>query len=160
MPTIEFTVMIHAPIERCFDLARSVDLHMLSTADTGERAIAGVTQGLMGLNDEVTWSARHFGVRQRLTSRIVAYDRPRHFRDSMVRGAFRRFDHDHFFEVREDYTEMRDRFDFDSPFGPIGRLANMLVLTRYMRGFLERRNLIVKRVAESDEWRTVLRTNS
>ena len=32
--------------------------------------------------------ARHFGITQELTSRITAFDRPRHFRDEMEKGAF------------------------------------------------------------------------
>src|SRR6516225_2070064 len=114
MATIVLTTLIHAPPERCFDLSRSVDLHVASTRETGERAVGEATSGLLGLGEEVTWSARHFGVRQTLTSRITALDRPRHFRDSMVRGAFRRFDHDHFFAARGEDTEMQDVFDFES----------------------------------------------
>ena len=98
MPVLELTTLVAAPVERVFDLSRSIDLHTASTAATGERAVAGVTSGLIGPGEEVTWRARHFGVWQSLTSRIVIFDRPRHFRDSMVRGAFRRFDHDHRFE--------------------------------------------------------------
>ena len=90
MPRIELVLDIDAPIERCFDLARSVDVHLQSTASTDERAVAGVTTGLMGLGDTVTWEARHLGVRQRLTTRITAYEPPLHFRDSQVRGAFAR----------------------------------------------------------------------
>jgi len=90
------------------------------------------------------------GVRQTLTSRITAFDRPQHFRDSMVRGAFRRFDHDHFFAACGDATEMRDVFDFESPLGPLGRLVDTLVLERYLRRFLETRNAEIKRVAESE----------
>jgi len=156
MPKIVLTTLIHAPLERCFDLSRSVELHVASTRQTGERAVGGVTSGLLGLGEDVTWSARHFGVRQTLTSRISAFDRPRHFRDSMVRGAFRRFDHDHFFAARGDDTEMRDVFDFESPLGPLGRLVDALVLERYLRRLLERRNEEIKRVAESDAWRAVL----
>lgn len=150
MPIIQLSLLIHAPIERCFDLSRSIDLHVASTHGTDERAVAGVTSGLIGMGEEVTWSARHFGVRQRLTSRITAYDRPNHFRDSMVRGAFKRIDHDHFFTARGDATEMRDVFDFESPLGPLGAIADALVLKRYLRGFLERRNAMIKRAAESD----------
>ena len=157
MARIELVTRILAPRERCFDLSRSVDLHVASTEDTGERAVAGVTSGLLHLGDEVTWSARHFGVRQRLTSRITAFDRPGHFRDSMVSGAFRRFDHDHFFEEKGDATEMRDVFDFESPLGPLGRIADALVLTGYLRRFLEQRNVVIKRAAESEEWRSLLR---
>ena len=156
MARIELVTLILAPRERCFDLSRSVDLHVASTEDTGERAVAGVTSGLLHLGDEVTWSARHFGVRQRLTSRITAFDRPGHFRDSMVSGAFRRFDHDHFFDAGGEATEMRDVFDFESPLGPLGRIADALVLTGYLRGFLERRNAVIKRAAESEEWRALL----
>jgi ligand-binding SRPBCC domain-containing protein len=156
MSTIELVTLIHAPPERCFDLSRSVDLHVASTRQTGERAVGAVTSGLLGLGEEVTWSARHFGIRQTLTSRITAFDRPRHFRDAMVHGAFRRFDHDHFFAAHGEGTEMRDVFDFESPLGPLGRLVDALVLERYMRRFLERRNEEIKRVAESEAWRDVL----
>lgn len=126
---------------------------MDSTAHTDERAIAGVTSGLMALGQEVTWRARHFGIWQQLTSRITAFERPFHFRDSMVRGAFRRFDHDHFFAQQGEITVMRDLFDFQSPFGILGRIADRLFLIDYMRRLLLARNALIKRVAESEQWR-------
>ncbi|MBK7828459.1 SRPBCC family protein [Nannocystis sp.] len=156
MPALHLSTTIHAPIQRCFDLARSVDLHRLSADHTGEQIVAGVRHGLMGPGDEVTWRARHFAVWQRLSSRITAFDPPRHFRDSMLRGAFARFDHDHFFSEHAGHTEMRDVFDFDAPLGPLGDLAERLFLTAYLRRFLARRNAVIKRVAESDEWRAIL----
>ena len=143
MPTIELITEIDAPIERVFDLARSLDLHMDSMAQTGERAVAGVTSGLIDAGQEVTWQARHFGVWQHLTSRITVCDRPTHFADTMVRGAFKRFDHDHYFTVAGSGgkdTMMRDVFDFDAPLGPLGWLAERLFLTRYMRNLLLKRN--------------------
>ncbi|PCC73603.1 Ligand-binding SRPBCC domain-containing protein [Nannocystis exedens] len=156
MPIIELVTSIGAPLERCFDLARSVDVHLAGAAETGERAVAGVVRGLLGPGDEVTWRARHFGVTQLLTSKITLFERPRRFRDSMVRGAFARFDHDHFFEADGEGTIMRDRFDFTSPLGPLGRLADALVLTRYMRNFLVERNRVLREVAESDRWGEIL----
>lgn len=158
MPTLRFTTHIHAPIERCFDLSRSVDLHARSTAQTGEEAIGGVTSGLIGLGQEVTWRARHFGVWQTLTSRITACDRPRHFRDSMVHGAFKRFDHDHEFVVdgSGEGTLMTDIFSFDAPLGALGWLAERLFLARYMDWFLRERARVIKAVAESDDWRRYL----
>jgi ligand-binding SRPBCC domain-containing protein len=150
VPTIELELFVHAPIARVFDLCRSIELHTYSASQTGERAVAGVTTGLIGMNEEVTWEARHFGVRQRLTSRITAFDRPRHFRDSMVKGAFRRFDHDHDFVESNGGTLMRERFDFDAPYGVVGRLFTLLVLERYLRRFLLARMRVIKEVAESD----------
>ncbi len=150
---IELEMVVLAPIERVFDLTRSVEVHLASAKDTEERPVGGKTSGLLELGDEITWRARHFGVVQELTSRMTAFDRPNHFRDSMVRGAFTRFDHDHFFDATPDGTRCRDVFDFDAPLGPLGWIAERLLLERHMRLFLEERARHIKHVAEGDEWR-------
>jgi ligand-binding SRPBCC domain-containing protein len=100
MVRLEELTVVHAPIERCFDLARSVEVHLAGTVHSGETAVAGVTSGLIGMAQCVTWRAKHFGVWQRLTSEITAMDRPAYFQDTMIRGAFRSMKHDHFFEAR------------------------------------------------------------
>jgi len=156
VPVIDITTEIAAPIQRVFDLSRSIHLHAASTAQTGERAVAGVTSGLISLGQQVTWRARHFGVWQCLTSRITAFDPPVHFRDSLVSGAFRRFDHDHFFSSQGRGTVMRDVFDFAAPLGIAGRFAEFLFLTRYMRRLLVIRNALIKETAETDQWRRYL----
>ena len=131
MPTIRLRTPIDAPTERCFDVARSIDLHVQSQIRHREEAIAGVTTGLIGMDDDVTWRARHLGVRQTMTIRITRFDRPTHFRDVMVRGAFRRFEHDHYFEPTDSRTVMTDVCAFDAPWGWLGTLVSTLVLTRY-----------------------------
>lgn len=156
MPTITLTTSIRAPRHRVFDLARSIEAHLDSTHGTAERAVAGVITGLIGPGDEVTWEARHFGVRQRLTVRITAFDRPAHFQDVMISGAFARMVHDHHFADDAAGTVMRDRFDFASPFGPLGALADRLVLLPYLRRFLIRRNGALRQQAESTAWRRYL----
>jgi ligand-binding SRPBCC domain-containing protein len=150
MPRIETVTLISAPIERVFDLSRSIDVHQKSQSAHHETAIAGKTSGLIELGEDVTWEAVHFGLRQRLTSRIVAMKRPTHFRDCMVAGAFRRIDHDHFFEaIPNGCTMVRDMFDYEAPLGVLGLLADRLFLERYMRGLLEARNQVIKRLAEA-----------
>jgi len=151
MPIIELDAVIRAPRERVFDLARSIDAHQDSTEGTEERAVAGVTKGLIGMDDEVTWEAKHFRVRQRLTVRVTAFDRPNRFQDIMVSGAFKRMIHDHEFAEHPTGTLMRDRFEFTSPLGLLGRIANWFFLTSYMRRFIVRRNEVLKRLAESAE---------
>ena len=151
MPVIELSTVIRAPRERVFDLARSIDAHQDSTGATQERAVAGVTKGLIGMDDEVTWEARHFGIRQRLTVRVTAFDRPKHFQDVMVSGAFKSMVHDHDFAEGPTGTVMRDRFEFESPLGILGRIADWLFLTSYMRRFLVRRNAVLRQLAESTE---------
>jgi ligand-binding SRPBCC domain-containing protein len=156
MPLIELTTVVRAPHERVFDLARSIDAHQHTTSGTWERAVAGVTHGLIGMGDEVTWEARHFGVRQRLTVRVTAFDRPKRFQDIMISGAFKRMFHDHEFAEHPEGTLMRDRFEFASPLGFLGKLADGLFLAAYMRRFLIQRNAVLGRLAESEEWRRYL----
>ena len=157
MPVIELVTSIAAPIDRVFDLARSIDLHTHSTSRTGERAVSGVTSGLIGLDEEVTWRARHFGVWQSLTVRITEFERPTHFTDVMLRGAFRSMEHRHDFEPAAiGNTTMRDLFRFQSPLGILGRLVDCLVLTRYMKSLLIERNRVIKVIAESDDWEKYL----
>ena len=116
---------------------------------TGERAVAGRTSGLIGLGEEVTWRARHFGVVHEHSSRITAFDPPAHFRDIMVRGRFKSFEHDHFFEEHAAGTLMRDVIVFESPLGILGRLVDALVLERYLRKLIAHRNRTIKDAAEA-----------
>ncbi|HVV55326.1 MAG TPA: SRPBCC family protein [Mucilaginibacter sp.] len=148
MVGIELLTEIHAPIERVFDLARSIDLHLESTKQTGEKAIAGKTSGLIGLGETVTWQAKHFGIRQNLTSKITEFDRPNYFTDEMVKGAFKSIRHEHHFSENNGITLMKDDFVFESPLGILGRFFNWLVLTRYMTKLLEIRNKVIKEAAE------------
>lgn len=157
MVELQLRTCIKAPIDRCFDLSRSIDLHLLGTSQTREQAVGGVTSGLIGMGQEVRWRARHFGVIQHLVSRITAYDRPAYLQDTMIEGVFRFMQHDHIFTALPgSETEMIDHFRFAAPLPVIGLLAERLVLKRYMKNFLRRRNGILKRVAESDEWKLFL----
>ncbi len=155
MPIIHLITEIKAPIERCFDLSRSIDLHLLSTTKTHEKAIAGVTKGLIGLDEEVTWRARHFGIYQNLTTRITAYKYPVYFESEMTQGAFKKIEHKHEFETRNDITIMKDHFDFEAPLGILGKLVSKLLLYNYMKKLLEERNRVIKRAAETEEWSSI-----
>jgi len=156
MPKIELITEIKSTLEICFDLSRSIDLHKISTAQTNEQAIAGRTSGLIKLNETVTWQATHFGVRQKLTSKITAFDRPNSFIDEQVKGVFKSLVHEHKFEEVENMVIMKDIFEFHSPFGLLGKLFNQLVLTNYLERLLIKRNQIIKEFAETDKWKEVL----
>lgn len=156
MAVITLVTEINAPIERCFDLARSIDLHSYSTAQTQEKAIAGVTSGLIQLNETVTWEAIHFGVRQRLTSRITQMEFPVYFVDEQVKGIFRSIYHQHKFEEKEGKVWMTDIFEFKSPLGILGKIANVLFLKKYLTRFILRRNNIIKHCAETELWKQFL----
>lgn len=148
MPRIEITTVVKAPIEVCFDAARSIDLHMESTKQTGEQAIAGRTSGLIELGESVTWRAKHFGVWQTLTSKITEMYRPNYFVDEMVDGAFHSFKHEHHFIQEEERVIMKDIFTYKSPLGVLGKVADVLFLKKYTYNLLVVRNEVVKQYAE------------
>jgi ligand-binding SRPBCC domain-containing protein len=158
--TIRLETEINANIEICFDLARSVEVHVASTVETSERAIAGRTSGICQKGDTITWRARHFGIMQNLTVKITELNYPSHFQDKMVKGAFASFTHDHYFEHLNGTTVMKDVFRFAAPLGPLGWLAESLFLEKYMRDLLVKRNNVIKTIAESDQWREVLQRNA
>jgi ligand-binding SRPBCC domain-containing protein len=149
MPLIEIKTIIHSDIQTCFDLSRNIDFHKDSMAHSNEKAIAGKTSGLIGLNEWVTWEASHFGIKQKLTSKITAFDSPHYFVDEMVSGAFKSFKHEHIFVLGSGKTIMTDKFWFKSPFGVLGRLANTLFLKKYMTTLLKTRNQYLKDKAEN-----------
>ena len=153
MPTILLETTIHAPIAICFDLSRSLELHMLSTSKTHEKAVGGRLSGLISLNETVTWRAKHFGIYQHLSVRITQMNKPFSFTDEMIKGAFKIMKHQHTFETFQNDTIMRDHFYFESPLGILGHLFNYVILTNYMRTFLIERNRIIKLVAENGDYK-------
>lgn len=156
MPVIQLETKIDAPPDRVFDLARSIDAHMASTEGTSERAIGGRTSGLIEMGETVTWEARHFGVRQRLTVRVTSFDRPHSFSDEMISGAFASMKHSHRFLPNGAGTVMRDEFHFSAPLGLLGRFAEWMFLIKYMERFLRSRSQALKELAESQDWRSYL----
>jgi ligand-binding SRPBCC domain-containing protein len=148
MPLIRLQTVIHAPAAVCFDLARDIDLHMLAPSPLKHRAVAGITSGLIGLGEEVTWEGSFLGVPQSMTSKIVALDAPRGFTDEMQRGPFKRWRHTHLFEPTADGTLVNDHVEFASPFGPLGSAFDALFLKSFMTSVLVAQNRYIKEVAE------------
>ncbi|PWN64063.1 SRPBCC family protein [Chryseobacterium viscerum] len=149
MSRIYLNTVINADIHYVFDLARNIDLHQQSTSKTDEKAIAGRTSGLIEENETVTWRAKHLGVYQTLTTKIVNMEKPVQFIDVMQEGAFKSMRHRHIFKSVNGKTLMTDIFEFESPLGIIGKLFNAIFLNGYLKNFLLERNQLIKTVAES-----------
>jgi len=159
MIRIEETTVIDAPIDRCFDLSRSVEVHLVANVHCGEQALAvgGISSGLVGLSQQVTWRAKHFGVWQNLTSKTTALEPPSYFQVTMIQGVFRSMQADHLFRtLPSGATEMKDLFLVAAPLRLLGLLAEALFLRRYMLALLRERNAVIKRIAESSEWQRYL----
>jgi ligand-binding SRPBCC domain-containing protein len=151
MPTLIVETRINAPIEICFDAARDIGLHCETASRTGERAVAGVMTGLINLGETVTFEAVHFGIRQRLTAKIVEFERPQRFVDETTQSAFKSLRHIHEFVSTEQGqgTLMRDTLIWVSPFGIFGVVADKVALERHLRKFLVERNERLKLVIEN-----------
>lgn len=149
MSRIYLKTLINADIQTVFDLARNIDLHQQSTSRTHEKAIAGRTSGLIEENETVTWRAKHLGIYQNLTTKIISMEKPHQFTDEMEKGAFKSLHHQHIFKTVEGKTLMIDIFDFESPLGIIGKIFNTLYLKSYLKAFLLERNRLIKTTAES-----------
>src|SRR5271169_5091449 len=155
MIRIDETTTIEAPIQRCFDLSRSVEVHLLRNIHSGEQALAidGLTSGLQGLSDRVTWRAKHFGVWHNLTNEVTAITPPTYFQATMVKGIFRSMQADHYFRtLPSGATEMKDLFRVAAPLPILGPIAETLFLRRYMLALLRERNAVIKQIAESNDW--------
>jgi len=156
MPSIHLTTFINAPVQRVFDLSRSVTLHKKSLEHTGEQAIAGTTSGLINLNETVTWKAKHLGKMRTMKIKVSSMTTPHSFTDEMAEGDFSSMKHEHHFKQVENGTIMIDLFYFETPYGFIGKVLNRLYLTRYLRRLLEQRNSMIKDYAESNKWQHLL----
>jgi ligand-binding SRPBCC domain-containing protein len=155
----EEITLIDAPIERVFDLSRSIEVHLLANVHENEQALAigGVTTGLTGLGEQVTWRAKHFGLWHDLTSKATVVKPPTYFQVTMVEGIFRFMKADHLFRsLPSGATELRDTFAIAAPLPILGPIAETLFLRRYMIALNRERNAVIKQLAESDDWQRYL----
>ncbi|PQV64966.1 hypothetical protein B1R32_103236 [Abditibacterium utsteinense] len=149
MAQITAQITIDAPIQTCFDLARDAAFHVESARQTSERIVAGRKSGLFELGDEVTFEAKHLGVRQRLSARIIEMNAPRGFTDQMTRGVFQSMRHEHRFETTENgQTQMSDIITWRSPLGILGVCADKIIVERHLLHFLWNRAQKIKARAE------------
>ncbi len=156
MPTIHLTTFIAAPVERVFDLARSVEMHKHTMTKHKEEAVAGTRFGLMEKNDTVTWKARHLFKTRFLRSEITDMKKPAMFVDEQLKGDFKKMRHEHHFKPCDNGTIMIDLLEFEPPYGSLGKFVSRVYLNRYMKNLIEQRNKQIKEFAEGEKWRKFL----
>ena len=150
MPAITLETIIDASAETCFDLMRDIRIQTETAAQTNEKAIAGITDGKIGLGQTVAFEGTHFGIKQRLTVIVIEFDRPKRFVDAMIEGSFKSFVHIHEFEPQGDATLMRDTLIWTSPFGILGKVVDKLLLERHLTRLVQARNARLKALAEEN----------
>lgn len=148
MTTIKITTNYFAPIEKVFDTNRNIDIHQQSASKTKEVAIAGVTSGLINKNETVTWKGKHFGVYLTHKSLISEMEFPTYFVDEQLKGQFKSFKHQHFFEQKENFVEVTDVLEYETPYGIFGKLFDKILLKKHLTNFILHRNTVLKNLAE------------
>lgn len=156
MPTIHLTTFIAAPAQRVFDLSRSIELHKKSMANSNEQAVAGTTMGLIGLDETVTWKAKHLMKTRVMRVQVTSMEPPHQFTDELRNGDLKSMKHEHHFKPVDNGTLMIDIFSFETRYGNLGKLMNNLFLTKYFQKLLEQRNHVIKDYAESNKWQHLL----
>lgn len=151
MTTINLITKINAPKQIVFDLSRNIDIHKISTSQTNEKAIAGVTSGLINHNKTVTWRGKHFGIYLTHKSIISVMEIPNYFVDEMVEGKFKSFKHEHSFVEKDGKTVMIDNLIYETPFGIFGKLFDKFILKKYLTDFIKKRNSKLKNLAENQQ---------
>jgi ligand-binding SRPBCC domain-containing protein len=153
MITIRSTTQVNAPIERCFLLALSAALRQEAV---GSEPASGRTTGLIGLNDRVSWAKGLFGWGARQENIVDTLREDLYFREVSTADSAGRFEHDHHFAPMNDGTRIRDEIVCSAPEGFKGRILERFFLRSRMTEYLKRRNAIIKRAAESEEWHRYL----
>jgi ligand-binding SRPBCC domain-containing protein len=151
MTTIRLITKINAPIQTVFDLARNIDIHQRSTAQSNEKAIAGRTSGLIEFGETVTFRGKHFGFYLKHQSEITEMEMPNYFVDEMIKGHFNSFRHEHSFVTQNGTTAMIDFLQYETPFGILGKLFNKILLKKHLEVFLLKRNEMIKNLAENQQ---------
>lgn len=149
-------IHVNAPIERCFLLSTNLELVKHSLKMTLVPRQSTRTSGLVEGGDRLMWKGWAFGLPHRHETVISKYERPNFFQDTMARGRFKRFEHDHFFTEIGGRTLLNDKIRFSLPFGILTRPLGRFVVTPYVSRLLRHRLELLKRVAESDEWKRYL----
>ena len=150
-------IVITAPIARVFDLVRSVDAHTATSGGIGGLAVGGKTSGLAQIGDVTVWSARFFGLRFKLATRVSALESPHCLTETLERGLFTEFGHVYTLRPLESgAVELTDAFNFRSPLGVIGAVFDELILKPVMTKAMTARLEGLRAIAQGDDWRRFL----
>jgi ligand-binding SRPBCC domain-containing protein len=143
------SIQVNAPIDRCFLLSTSIELVQQTI---GLKPAEGKTSGLIVMDDQLIWRGWKFGVPAMHETLITNYDRPNFFQDTMGRGRFSHFQHDHHFTEAEGQTTLSDTVRFSLPFGAAGKLIGRSIVVPHVLKLMRARFQLIKRIAEGPDW--------
>jgi len=100
----------------------------------------------MGVGTLIEYRLRLHRVPVRWRTRITAWEPPTRFVDEQIKGPYSLWEHTHTFEEDgPEATIIRDRVRYSIPFGPLGEIADRLLVQRDLRQIFDYRRDAVAR---------------
>jgi ligand-binding SRPBCC domain-containing protein len=116
-----------------------------ASAGAGEPCRPVMAQGLL-----LHYRVRPLFVAQRWTSEITVWEPPHRFTDEQVNGPYSLWRHTHRFDAIGSMTRVRDRVEYALPFGPLGRLAHLLLVQHQLKRIFDFRETVMDRLLQPD----------
>jgi ligand-binding SRPBCC domain-containing protein len=143
---LERTQRVDLPVDRAFDFYG--DAHNLERITPPWLGFEVTTPGPieMGVGTLIEYRLRLHRVPVRWRTRIEAWEPPQRFVDMQIRGPYSLWEHTHTFEKDgPEATIIRDRVRYSIPFGPLGELAERLLVRRDLKQIFDYRRDAVAR---------------
>ncbi|MCU1224828.1 MAG: hypothetical protein JWQ42_2921 [Edaphobacter sp.] len=156
MFVVKDSIHINAPIERCFLLSTNLKFvtqlfNMRLVAKRSSRASGTILGG-----DRLLWRGWKFGLPQTYESVITGFERPAFFQNTVKGGRFQQLQIDHYLSEVDGYTLLIDKLRFSPPLVWPGKIVARRVVVPHLSGLLRKRLVLLKRLAEGEEWRRYL----
>jgi ligand-binding SRPBCC domain-containing protein len=87
-----------------------------------------------------------FGIGFRWRTQIESFEPGSRFVDVQLEGPYRYWRHSHEFTDAPGGTLVRDRVEYEVPFGPIGEIARVLFVERQLRAIFDFRRRVIERI--------------
>jgi ligand-binding SRPBCC domain-containing protein len=146
---LERTQRVDLPIDRAFDFYG--DAHNLERITPPWLGFEVTTPKPieMGVGTLIEYRLRLHRVPVRWRTRIEVWEPPRRFVDAQIKGPYSLWEHTHSFEADgPEATIIRDRVRYSIPFGPLGDLAERLLVRRDLKRIFDyRRDAVARELA-------------
>ncbi len=131
---------IPAPLEEVFAFFSAAENLGAITPPSMRFTVASPPPIAMHAGREIDYGLRLGPLALRWRSRIEVWEPGRRFVDSQVRGPYRSWWHEHRFERDGSGTRMQDEIWYAPPLGPLGAIAQHLVIARQLRAIFDYRS--------------------
>jgi ligand-binding SRPBCC domain-containing protein len=141
---------IPRPREEVFAFfADAANLERLTPAFLNFRILTPQPIG-MAVGTRIDYSLRLFGVPLKWRTKITDWQPGVSFVDEQETGPYALWRHTHRFETVDGQTRIHDLVEYAEPFGPLGRIANTLVVKRTLDRIFDYRREATARIFGSE----------